>query len=348
MNFRASALTSLAILLLACCAAAEARAQGHSIRGKVRNAVGVNVSRATVSLEKNGVPIDQTVTNNEGDFSFTGLTETSYTVVVSAPDYNPASETVEFVRSVSVDSGGETRTVEIMLLSKGGVRPPRAGLNFAQEVPRAARDAFESGIKLARENHAPEAVAAYEGAIKLFPDYFDAHFVLASELARQGKFDGAIKHLDEARRVNPKDDRVYDLFARVMARQHKYAVAARVYAEAARLNPNEPQYQLARGTALIDQGATIDAAQSKAAADERAFAFAEAEKALDQAYQLSLRKLAEVHLQRARLYEKRGERTRAADELEQYLRQSPNLKNADAFRQAVKTLRAPAAAPKQP
>jgi tetratricopeptide (TPR) repeat protein len=347
MRFRPAFMLACAVIF---CAAARAGAQGgHSIRGKVRNAAGVNVSRATVMLEHNGAMIDQTVANNEGDFSFTGLMETSYVVTVSAPDYNPASEQVDFIRQTGRDEAGESRTVEITLVAKGGVRPPRAGLNFAQDVPRTARDAFETGIKFARENKPAEAVAAYGDALRIFPDYFDAHFVLANELARQGKFDDAIKHLDEARRVNPKDDRIYDLFARVLRQQHKYAVAARIYAEAGRLNPNEPQYLLLEAASLIDQGMTIDPAQSKAKADERAFAFDEAGKTLDRAEQLSNHKLPEVHLQRARLYEKKGDRTRAADELELYLRKSPNAKNADALRQAIKTLREPApAAPPNP
>jgi tetratricopeptide (TPR) repeat protein len=337
----------LSALALCLCAAAVARAQGHTIRGKVRDAAGTNVSRATVQLEQNGAPVNQTVTNNEGDFTFAGLTATSYTVVVNAPGYNPASESVNFVREVSADSGGETQTVEITLLAAGGVRPPRAGLNFAQNVPKAAREAFDAGVRAARENKAADAIAAYESAIKIFPDYFDAHLVLASELARAGKLDDAIKHLDEARRVNPKDDRVYDLFARVLRQQHKYAVAARVYAEASKLNPQEPQYLVAEAASLIDQAVTLDPTLPKNA-EERAFAFDEAEKALARADDLSNRKLADVHLQRARLYEKRGDRARAADELELYLRRAPNAKNAEAIRQAIKQLRAPAADAKKP
>lgn len=338
MKYRAQIQTALSIFLLACVASA-AHAQGHTIRGKVRNNLGANVGRASVTLEKNGVPVDQTVANNEGDFSFTGLTETSYTVVVSTPDYNPVSESVDFVRSTNSEQPGEMRTVEIVLMAKGGVRPPRAGLSFVQDIPKPARDSFESGIKFARENRIPESISAYEGAVRIFPDYFDAHFVLANELAKQGKFTEAIKHLDEARRVNPKDDRVYDLFARVMMQQRKYAVAARIYAEAARLNPVEPQYLLAEGMALVEQAASINPSQSKGAADERAFAFTEAERVLTEALRLN-KKLADVHLQLARLYEKKGERSRAAEELEQYLRKAPNVKNADAIRQAIKTLRA--------
>ncbi len=337
MKHRPLALTAIALVIL-CCLASATYGQGHTIRGKIRNSLGTNVGRVSVSLERNGALIDQTVSNNEGDFSFTGLTDTSYTLVVSAPDYNPATESVEFVRSTSDQQPGETRTIEITLLAKGGVRPPRAGLTFVQDVPKAARTAFESGIKAARENHIPEALSSYETAIGIFPDYFDAHFVLASELAKQSKFDIAIKHLDEARRVNPNDDRVFDLFARILMQQHKFAVAARIYAEAARLSPGDSQYLLSEGTALVEQGSSIDASQSKAAAEERAFVFAEAEKVLMQALKLN-KDLAEVHIQLARVYEKRGERPRAATELEQYLRKAQNVKNAEAIRQAIKTLR---------
>ncbi|HEY0379029.1 MAG TPA: tetratricopeptide repeat protein [Pyrinomonadaceae bacterium] len=344
MNPRLSAapLVLLSLLLVIFCASASALAQGHIIRGKVRSSAGTNVPRAAVSLEQNGAMVDQTVTNNEGDFSFTGLMETSYVVVVSAVDYNTASESVQFVMMPSGNSIGETRTVEITLSAKGGVRPPRAGLNFVQDIPRPAREAFDAGLKLARENHAPAAVASYERAIQLFPDYFDARFVLASQLAREGHFDDAIKHLDEARRVNPKDDRVYDLFARIMMQQGKYAVAARIFAEAARLNPSDPQYPLSQGTALIEQATAIDPARSQAARDERSFALEEAEKALGRASVLSNKKSAEVHRQLARLYEKKGDRSRAADELEQYLRKTPDARNADAIREAIKKLREPA------
>ena len=78
-----------------------------------------------------------------------------------------------------------------------------------------------------------------------------------------------------------------------------------------------------RATALIDTG-QLDEAESE----------------LKDADRLSSRKLVLVHIQLARLYEKRGERGRAAEELERYLRQNPNAENASAIREAVKKLRA--------
>ena len=312
-------------------------AQGHTIRGKVRNAAGVNVARTSVALERNGAMVEQTVTNNEGDFTFTGLTDTSYTVIVAAVDYNPASESVEFFRSAAPDQPGELRTVEITLVLKEGVRPPRAGINFVQDVPPAARAAFEAGLKLSRENLIAEAIASYENAVKLFPGYFNARLNLANEYARQGKLQEAITNLEAARVVNPKDDRVYDLFARVMMQQRKYSVAARIYGEATRLNPAETQYLLARATALIEQVVVIDAAPAKAD-EERSFALAEAERILAQALKQN-GKLAEVHLQLARVYEKKGERKQAAEQLERYLRKAPTAKNAEQIKDAIKKLR---------
>jgi tetratricopeptide (TPR) repeat protein len=343
MNYRVSAPAALLLLLFSF--ASDALAQGHSIRGKVRTSAGMGVPRVTVSLESgNGALIDQTIANNEGDFFFGNLTEPSYLVTISAPDYNPASERVEFVRQLGPGEQGETRAIEITLVGRGGVRPPRAGLNFVQNVPPPARAAYELSLKLAKEGRAPESLAALREAVRIFPDYFDARFLLAAEYVKQGKLPEAISELNETQRINPKDDRVWHAFGGVLMQQRKFAVAARVFGEAARLNPNDPQYPLLQATALIEQAALVDPAK----ADERNYALGEAEKSLARADHVSGRKLAAVRLQRARLYERRGDRTRAADELEAYLRQSPDPKNAAAIREAIKTLRAPASDKKSP
>ena len=338
MNVQKKRLVFVCILLLTC--TGSVIAQGHTIRGKVRNTVGANVGRAAVTLEVNGAMVEQTVTNNEGDFRFGGLTDTSYTVVVSAVDYDRVSESVDFVRSIAANEPGESRALEITLVMKTGTRPPRPGINFVQNVPEPALAAYEAGLKHAREKRVAEAIASYQNAIGLFPNYFNAHFTLANEFAKQGKFQEAIASLDAARTVNPKDDRVYDLFARVMMQQRKYAMAARIYAEASRLNPAEPQYLLSQATALIEQSNLISVAAGSVAAaeEERSFALLEAEKIL-----LQLTKqndnIADVHLQLARIYERKGERARAASELEKYLRKAPGAKNAEQIKAAIKTLR---------
>lgn len=306
----------------------------------MRNSAGVNLPRVTVSLETGtGAMINQTVTNNEGDFVFSGLSENSYTLTVSAPDYGPANERVEFVRSVGANDPGEVRTVEIVLLGNANSRTARREVSFVQNVPREASDKFALGMQSLKDRQAQEAVTYLEQAIAIFPDYFDARFALANELILESKLTAAIVHLDQARRINPKDDRTYQAFGIILMRQQKYAVAARIFAEASQLNPREINYLVLQGTALIDQAARIDPKKSPAAADERNYAFSEAESVLNKAYNLSGKKLASVHLQMARLYEKKGDPARAASELEQYLRQSPNDQKAEQIRGAITKLR---------
>jgi predicted Zn-dependent protease len=116
-------------------------------------------------------------------------------------------------------------------------------------------------------------------------------------------------------------------------------VAARIFAEASRLNPREYNYLVLQATALIDQATRIDPKSSARAQEERNYALSEAQTALTKAYELSGKTLATVHLQMARLYEKKGDPGRAAAELEQYLRQAPDDKKADQILAAIRKLR---------
>lgn len=323
-----------------------ARAQtGNRIRGKVRDSSGLSVSRVTVDLQNgNGAFVDQTTTNNEGDFFFGGLFDSSYTVLVRAADYSPASETVEFSDRAGRESPGEQRTVEVTLLprSDASARTAPGRVSVTQQaVPARAREAFDRGMKLSREGRAQDAESAVREAVADFPDYFDARIWLASELMRTGRLDDAVQHLEVARRVSPTDERVYLAFGNLLMLKRNYAVAAAVFAEAARLSPADPQPLLQRGMALVEYASRIDAASSPKAAGERRGALDDAERALTQALRLGDKRLSAAHLQLARVYEKRGDRARAADELEHYLRDNPEVPNAQALRDAVKTLRAP-------
>lgn len=329
------------ILLLLVSYSAQAQ-QGNSIRGRVRAPSGNTLPRVVVDLQTgNGLPAGKTVANDEGDFYFSGLTETSYQVTVSALDFETITEPVDFSNNVDENRPGETRMIEIMLTPNPTTRLAPGRVTFAQDVPPLARSTYERGLKLYREGKTQESVAAMQDAIKIFPDYFNAHFALGSELMKLGRFNEAITEFDYARRVNPKDDRVYLAFGIIMMQQKKYAVAARIFTEAANLNPKDPQYPLMRGVSLIAHALTIVPAKSKADDDERTFALAEAEKSLLHAYEMSGKTLAIVHQHRARIYEKRGDRASAANELEQYLRKNPRDKNARAIREGIKKLRTP-------
>ncbi|MFY9557672.1 MAG: tetratricopeptide repeat protein [Blastocatellia bacterium] len=324
--------------------AVSAEPQGHTIRGKVSNSSGKNLSQVLVELESGrGQRVETTVTNNEGDFYFTGLMDTSYIIVIRQLDYEPVSEHVDFIKTVGPEDPGERRTVQISLTPKGSsLTIPSNRAVAAQNLPKAARDALDRAIKLARENKSTETIAALQEAIKAYPDYFDAHLLLGGEYLKMNRLNDAISEFESARKINPKDDRVYRGFGQVLMMQKKYALASRVFAEAERLNPSDPGLFLSRAMALIEHAIAINPSASKEAAAERDSAFGMAQKDLTKALELSGGKMANAHLQLARVYEKTGDRRKAADELEQFLKLSPDDKKADGIREAIKTLRAPA------
>ena len=124
--------------------------------------------------------------------------------------------------------------------------------------------------------------------------------------------------------MNPRDGRLYRVFGLALFEQKKYALAAKVFEAAARMDPTNAEARLLRGASLIELGLLN-----------------EAEAEIKRADQISAHKLAMVHLHLARVYEKRGNRARAAEELETYLRSNPGADNAPALRDAIKRLRAP-------
>src|SRR5258708_15802807 len=157
MTYRVFA-TALLVVLISLNAHAQ---QGKSIGGKVRNSSGVNMSQVIASIETgNGSPFSQTATNNEGDFFFGGLTDTSYVLVISAPDYDPVSEHVEFVNRTGPNSPGQSRAIDITLTPNADVRPPPPALHFVQNIPNAVQTSYESSLKLSEHRNKEESIAA--------------------------------------------------------------------------------------------------------------------------------------------------------------------------------------------
>ncbi|HEV2912877.1 MAG TPA: tetratricopeptide repeat protein [Pyrinomonadaceae bacterium] len=214
-----------------------------------------------------------------------------------------------------------------------------AGEAFKQDVPSAARGTFDRATAMSRAGKGALAQALLEEALRIYPDFFDAHMALGNELFKAGRLADAMSEFEKARRINPKDDQVYLSVGLVLMQQKRYDVAASVFADASVLNPDEPLHRLMRGVALIRQASATAQSGSKNMVAERDALYRKAEVALAQAFELSGRKLPEVYLYRALIYEQRGERGRAADELELYLQADSGAGNADAIRESIRKLR---------
>ena len=334
------ALISAAISLLGAIVLAQG---GHSLQGRV---VLPNNSQPNapvkITLTFNGRRMYETFTDLSGRFTFTALSRGIYQLTAQG-DSQTFETTTASAEVSAFGSAPQLFTQDIQLRPIAAKPMGQTGvLNaFTQDVPKAARQALERAMKLNEELKTAAAIEQIKEAIKLFPEYFEAHLDLGNIYLKAGRLEQAISELDRAREINPNDERAYQSFGLVLMKLKNYEVAVAIFAEAARLNPNNAMNALMRATALIHQATTItEPTTRQSLLDSAALS-------LSQASKLGGDKHKADSLTLATFYEMKGEPGRAADELEVFLRKA-DPKNAEPIQKEIKRLRLEAKETKPP
>lgn len=313
-------------------------AQNSMIRGKVRTADGNTVNNAIVELmQSSGGIIGQVVTRNDGDFSFSGLRSGEYEILVTMAGYEASREVVQLTQgSMPVNNPGVvTLVVSVEITLRPRPERPHAppATSFVQDVPKAARTAYDKGMAKIRDKKVEEGIALLREATTAFKDYFDAHFALGTTFYKLGKDTEAIESLEHARQINDREGAVYYTFGLVMVRRQNYGAAEYAFGQAVELGLNNAVAHFNHGVALIEVALRTNDA------DQRKTLLATAEKRLDWAWETSGKHYYAVLFQRARIYENRGDREAAAQSLEAYLKAEPDTKNAAALKESIAKLR---------
>lgn len=318
----------------------------NTLQGKVITPSGTQPTNPVrVKLTFNGRAIHETFTDLSGRFSFPGVARGNYQLTADGDGVNFETTSV-YAEIAAWGSAPQVFTQDIQMRPIARKPAAQAGVinAFTQNVPAPAKDALSAGMKSAEEGKTEDAVENMRKALKIFPDYFEAHLQLGNVFLKLNQFQEAIAELDFARQINPNDERAYQSFGLLLMKQKNFAVAVAVFAEAARLNPENPTNPVMRATALIHQAAnTSDSAPST---EDRNYLLTRAEIAITQASNLSENKLKPDSLTLALFYELKGEPDRAASELEAYLKKTPQLKNSEPLQNEIKRLREKAKAVK--
>jgi tetratricopeptide (TPR) repeat protein len=337
-------LSALLVLLTALWPPAFAQSGAHTLQGRVITPNGTQPRNPVkVTLTFAGRRIYETFTDLSGRFSFTGLANGSYQLTAEGDDQTFERTTV-YAEVMAFGAAPQLFTQDIQLQP---IRSKPAGRGavvsaFTQDVPRAAIDALERAEKLDGEGKREPALRQYQEALRIFPNYFEARLALGNHLLNGGQFNEAIAELDRAREINPNDERLYQSFGLLLMQQGKYAVAVAVFAEGGRLNPTNPLNALLRGTALIYQAAALSATTPSSLTELKGL-LENADRALAEANKLSDGKMKADHPTLSTLYELKGDFSRAASELEEYLRQAPAAANTTEIRNRIKRLQEAAA-----
>ncbi len=128
-----------------------------------------------------------------------------------------------------------------------------AGLEFYAGVQT------DLGNQLLLAGKISEAVAHYEQALRIDPDYAVAHDNLGSALVRTGKMEEAIARYEQALRLKPDYAEAHCNLGTVFLQEGRVSDAIAHYEQALRLNPEYADAHMSLGSALLIQGRVPEA-----------------------------------------------------------------------------------------
>ena len=299
-------------------AAAPARAQSGSIKGKVTDAQGNPVDGATIALEstdKGGKPIT-TKTNKRGEYMQVGLSPGHYKVTASKDALSVTRETDVHLDMLNFD-------IKLVAGGAGGGAPmSKEDAEKAKAKAEALNKAFADGVALAKDGKTDEAVAKFQEVATTVPNCVECYLNMGNVLMNAKKFDDAEAAFKKVIAMKPDSAEAYDGLANVYNAEKKFPEAEAAGKKALELSSaaGGPGGAAGGGSApalynqaviLWNQNKAQEAAEKLEAATKADPNFAEAHYLLGKAY-INLGKLPE-----------------SAKELQEYLRLAPNGANKD-------------------
>ena len=318
----------------------------HVISGKIYFPSGRRAEGSIqVKLQTYGMGEMSTLADSSGSFTFSSLSPGNYTLVVNAGDqYEVAREAVTIDSDLTlprsgtpINPGSRAYTVMVTLQLKADNRSKPSVVNAAlAEVPTEARDLYEKALQFARAGDSAKAIENLKSAVALFPKFPLALNELGVQYLKLRQANNAVEPLRSATLLSPDAATPKLNLGIALLETKKYSEAELQLRNALRITAT-PTTHMYLGLTLYHLKNNI-----------------EAEKELKAAIASSSDQLNIAHYYLGGLYWKMGdelspdldhdrkllEYRRAADELETYLRLTPDAPDAERVRGTIKELRA--------
>jgi tetratricopeptide (TPR) repeat protein len=278
------------------------------------------IDQAKVELTRfpEGV-VQMAFTDGSGRLEFLGLFPQSYILRISKPGFR-ATEV-----SVDVRRGETAKSVNAQLQREEGDAPAlTAGMVSARDlsIPKPALTATQKGVQALNEKKdAQQAVRFFQEAVKLFPEYYEAYFMLGAAQMQLKAYDEAQKAYEKAIEVNPQFVRPYYPLAVLLASRKRHEDAERLLLRAVEMDAQnwEGPFELARSYANRQLW-------------EKALHYGELAHSRPNP-------ATKVHLLMADLYSNTGQTDKAIMELEKFIRLDPNSSFLPKAKAALEQLR---------
>jgi len=272
------------------------------------------------------------IPDTSGAFSFTNLAPGSYTVVVNAGDnYEIARDSVYFDSDVNLSRVGGARVpqsaqratvmIHLQLKQSAHARPGVVDAALAQ-VPEKPRQLFEKGMEESRAGDAAKAAETLKSAVTLYPNFPLALNELGVQYLKLGQTAKAVDVLKEAVKLNPDAYGPRLNFGIALLEAKQFNEAEVQLREALKRNSALPTAHMYLGFCFL-----------------RTHRYNEAETELLAAIQGSGNQLGLAQYYLGGIYWKKHEYPKAVAALEDYLRLTPNARDAERVRATIKDLR---------
>ena len=247
------------------------------------------------------------LTSDSGRYEFRELPAGKYSV--AAESINEPAYASDPAEADTAYAGTGRLTVNLSLrapgATSGDASRKAATVSVAeatQRVPKAARRAYERGVKLRRDGREGEALASLTRAIESFPDYFQALSERGDLLVARRELPAAAADFERALRVNPRYEPALRGAGYCKLEARDFARAAEYLERAATADPGRAGTHLLLGVALLELDRRDEARQS-----------------LQQALKIDPAGAARAHIHLANLHARERRYKEAADELRLYL-----------------------------
>jgi tetratricopeptide (TPR) repeat protein len=269
-----------------------------------------------VRLERMGGGIvDQIVTDNNGKFRFQGLQRGYYTITVKAQGYNIVQQQADVnvvLRAYIIIDLAPEKTVTLNM---------PAPMVIDARVPLDAQGEFEKGRAALALKDNKEALAHLERAVTLYPDFFEAHFLLGTTYTTERKLKEAEKALSRAVELKPEAAGALFALGEVYRREKRYDEAEKALDKGLKLDENSWQGYFTQARLYWEMNDIKRAAP-----------------AIGHTLQLKP-DFAEAHLMAGNILLKLNAPQRALVEYEEYLRLAPKGEFADQTTQLIQKLK---------
>jgi tetratricopeptide (TPR) repeat protein len=263
-----------------------------------------------------------TMTDDNGVFSFRRLAPGSYSVVIDAEkDFETVNEPVNIVQAFRSSSSTENVImVPIRLKPKPtvSVKPEIMNAELAN-VPPAAVQTYNQALELSRAGSSKAAIEKLKQAIAEYPNFMLAFNELGIQYLRLGELDKANDALSNALKISPDSPIALMNHGIVLTHIGKFDQAVTELQTALKQKEQSASGHSYLGQALANLGR-----------------FGEAEEHLKRAIALGGDEIKDAHRFLGAIYLQRGERERAVEEFETYLKLAPKAKDAEQVRQIVR------------